>query len=215
MEKPVALGSSITLINLSSPDRNKPGSVGQAIPGCEVRIAEAGGVMAAYAKLGPLSLPWDADRPSIELKQFYVLAPWHGRGIAPVLMEWVLEEAGRRGASDMYLSVFTDNHRAQRFYARYGFEVVGRHHFMVGTHADEVLALGREVGIPGRYLQQALLEEIEETAHMHIGAVMVFEPPNCVIPERSMVTLPGVMLISIDSSRIFIGASVAISRLTA
>ncbi len=32
-----------------------------------------------------------------------------------------------------------------------------------GLSADEVLALGREVGIPGRYLQQALLEERTRT----------------------------------------------------
>jgi RimJ/RimL family protein N-acetyltransferase len=32
--------------------------------------------------------------------------------------------------------VFIDNHRARRFYARYGFEQVGTYDFMVGTHAD-------------------------------------------------------------------------------
>ena len=48
-----------------------------------------------------------------------------------------MAEARRRGARALYLSVFIDNHRAQRFYARYGFEAVGRYDFMVGTHADE------------------------------------------------------------------------------
>jgi ribosomal protein S18 acetylase RimI-like enzyme len=52
-------------------------------------------------------------------------------------MDWVLEEARRRGAEQLFLSVFTDNHRARRFYARYGFEPVGTYAFMVGTHADE------------------------------------------------------------------------------
>jgi RimJ/RimL family protein N-acetyltransferase len=41
----------------------------------------------------------------------------------------------------MFLSVFIDNHRARRFYARYGFEEVGRYDFMVGTHADHDLIL--------------------------------------------------------------------------
>ena len=45
--------------------------------------------------------------------------------------------ARRRGAGEIYLSVFVDNHRARRFYERYGFEPVGRYDFMVGTHADE------------------------------------------------------------------------------
>jgi ribosomal protein S18 acetylase RimI-like enzyme len=56
-------------------------------------------------------------------------------------MEWVLAEARRRGAAEMYLSVFTDNPRARRFYERYGFDYVGRYAFMVGTHADEDLIM--------------------------------------------------------------------------
>ena len=37
----------------------------------------------------------------------------------------------------MWLSVYVDNHRARRFYARNGFEDRGRYAFMVGAHADE------------------------------------------------------------------------------
>ncbi len=56
-------------------------------------------------------------------------------------MKWALEEAARRGARELILSVYVDNHRARRFYERYGFEAVGRYDFMVGTHADEDLIL--------------------------------------------------------------------------
>jgi RimJ/RimL family protein N-acetyltransferase len=41
------------------------------------------------------------------------------------------------GADNLYLSVFTENHRARRFYEKYGFEPEGTYAFMVGTHADE------------------------------------------------------------------------------
>ena len=102
-----------------------------------VRIVEADGAPVAYAKVGPPSLPFEPRGPSIELRQIYVLAPWQGRGISHDLMRWAIGEAKERGARDLYLSVFVDNHRARRFYERYGFTFVGTYAFMVGTHADE------------------------------------------------------------------------------
>ena len=106
-----------------------------------VRIGEAEGAAVAYAKLGPPSLPFEPRGRPIELRQFYVLKPWHGSGAARELMAWALAEAARRGAEEMYLSVFVDNHRARRFYESYGFERVGRYDFMVGTHADEDIVM--------------------------------------------------------------------------
>lgn len=102
-----------------------------------VRIVEADGQAVAYAKLGPPSLPFEVSAPSIELRQFYVLRPWQGTNIARELMDWVLAEARRRGAAELYLSVFVDNQRARRFYERYGFTFVAPYAFMVGNHADE------------------------------------------------------------------------------
>jgi GNAT superfamily N-acetyltransferase len=101
-----------------------------------VCLAEEDGRAAAYAKLAPPSLPFETQRRATELRQFYVLGPWQGRGISSELMAWAIAEARRRGAEELYLSVFVDNHRARRFYARYGFEQVGTYEFMVGTHAD-------------------------------------------------------------------------------
>ena len=106
-------------------------------PRFRVRIAEQNGEAVGFAKIGPPSLPFEVTGPTAELRQLYVLKPWQGGGVAPVLMDWVLAEARARGAEQIFLSVFIDNLRAQRFYARYGFEAVGAYAFMVGTHADE------------------------------------------------------------------------------
>ena len=106
-------------------------------PAFSVRLAEEGGEAAAYAKIGPPTLPFEPRGPSIELRQFYVLAPWQGSGVAQALMGWAIAEAKRRGADDLYLSVFVENHRARRFYERYGFTCVGPYTFVVGTHEDE------------------------------------------------------------------------------
>ncbi|MBX9881444.1 MAG: GNAT family N-acetyltransferase [Sphingomonas sp.] len=108
-----------------------------ADPAYAIRVAEAEGRPIAYAKLGPPSLPFTPQGHPIELRQLYVLKPWHGCGLAARLMEWTIAEARARGADELYLSVFTDNHRARRFYERYGFEFVRTYAFMVGSHADE------------------------------------------------------------------------------
>ncbi len=106
-----------------------------------VRLGESDGQAVAYAKLGPPTLPFEPGGKPIELRQFYILKPCHGVGAAAEMMQWVLDEARRRDADELYLSVFVDNHRARRFYERYGFEPVGRYDFMVGTHADEDIVM--------------------------------------------------------------------------
>jgi ribosomal protein S18 acetylase RimI-like enzyme len=106
-----------------------------------VRLVEEGDELAGFIKLGPLRLPVEAQGQAVELRQLYVLGPWQGSGAARALMDWGMAAARRRGADELYLSVFTGNHRARRFYARYGFEEVGPYAFMVGNQADEDLIM--------------------------------------------------------------------------
>lgn len=107
------------------------------------QVAEVRGEVVGYVKLGPVKLPVANAAGSIELSQFYILKQHHGAGIAPKLMDWLLAEARARAASAIFLSVFTENHRARRFYERYGFTYVGPYHFMVGNHADEDIIMKR------------------------------------------------------------------------
>jgi ribosomal protein S18 acetylase RimI-like enzyme len=106
-------------------------------PALAIRIAEEAGEAAGFAKIGPLSLPFETEAKAMELRQLYLLPPWKGRGVAQAMIEWALTEMRRRGVEEAYLSVYADNHRALRFYGRYGFEMVGSYHFMVGNHADD------------------------------------------------------------------------------
>jgi diamine N-acetyltransferase len=114
-------------------------------PAYTFRIAEVDGEPAGYIKLGPFKLPVEPQGPAILLDQLYVLKKHHGVGIAHGLMDWGLDEAPRQGAEEMYLTVFVDNHRARRFYDRYGFEAVGRYDFMVGSHADEDIIMRKRL----------------------------------------------------------------------
>ena len=114
-------------------------------PAFAFRIGEASGKPVGYVKLGPMKLPVETDRPAMLIDQFYVLKEHHGAGIAGTLMGWAFEEARRRGAEELYLTVFVENHRARRFYHRYGFEAVGRFDFMVGNHADEDIIMRKSL----------------------------------------------------------------------
>ena len=108
-----------------------------ANPELNILLVENEGRPVAYAKVAPRSLPYEPDGPAMELRQFYVLKPWQGAGIAPKLMDWVLAQADARGACEICLSVWSENERAKRFYARYGFTYVAPYKFMVGEQADE------------------------------------------------------------------------------
>ena len=106
-------------------------------PAYEFRIGEVNGEPVGYVKLGPMKLPIETNRPALVLDQLYILKEHHGVGIAHALMDWTVDRAKRRGAEELFLTVYVDNHRARRFYDRYGFEAVGRYDFMDGSHADE------------------------------------------------------------------------------
>jgi GNAT superfamily N-acetyltransferase len=114
-------------------------------PSYAFRLAEGGGAPFGYIKLGPISLPVEPVVPAIELKQLYLLKEWHGKGAADALMEWALGEAERRGARELYLSVYTENWRARRFYERFGFVFHAPYVFMVGDHPDEDMIMRREL----------------------------------------------------------------------
>lgn len=112
--------------------------VEMADPDFGFQVAEVDGQMVGYCKVGPLYMDVDTGgRRALELRQLYVRGTHQGSGIAARLMDWGLDELRRRGAEDAYLSVWSENERAKRFYARYGFVEVGRYAFMVGDHEDE------------------------------------------------------------------------------
>jgi GNAT superfamily N-acetyltransferase len=106
-------------------------------PTFAVRVAERNQRAVGLAKIGPVKLPVEEPHLSLELRQLYVLQAVRGSGVAAELIGWVIREARSRGAHNLYLSVFTENPRAQKFYTRLGFVDVGPVVFMVGNQADE------------------------------------------------------------------------------
>jgi ribosomal protein S18 acetylase RimI-like enzyme len=106
-----------------------------ANPDIRYRLALEDDVLVGYCMMGELDMNVD-DPNALELHRLYVDERLKGAGVAAALMDDCLAWARAKGAKAIYLSVWEENHRAQAFYRRYGFEHVGEHDFMVGAIAD-------------------------------------------------------------------------------
>ncbi|WP_374970166.1 GNAT family N-acetyltransferase [Terrabacter sp. BE26] len=109
-----------------------------ADPERHLLLAEGEGKALGYVMLVS-GEPGDADvrsairlRPTVELSKIYVLPEAHGTGAAALLMARGLDWAAGTGAAGVWLGVNQQNERAQRFYAKSGFERVGTKRFLVG-----------------------------------------------------------------------------------
>lgn len=69
-----------------------------------------------------------------------------GRGVGRSLLEDLLTEAKRRGAETVSLEVRSDNERAQRLYARYGFEPIGIRKGYYQPSNTDALTMTKEFG---------------------------------------------------------------------
>lgn len=74
-----------------------------------------------------------------EIWRFYISKSYIGRGVAKILMDQVMEDLQERQTSVIWLGVWENNLRAQKFYKKYGFQEVGYHDFVIGTAVDRDL----------------------------------------------------------------------------
>lgn len=102
------------------------------------RLAEAGGRLVGYCKIGlTCGFPEHARGNSVmELKQLYTDPNATGMGIGGALMDWAMGEFAARKADEVQISVYAYNDGAHRFYRRYGFDKVADITFRVGDHID-------------------------------------------------------------------------------
>ena len=109
-------------------------------------IAEIEGEPAGYAKIivGSIEEGVTAERP-IELNRLYSHQQFLGKGIGQALMDACFERAKADGHDVMWLGVWEFNPRAQRFYEKNGFRVVGSHVFQLGEDPQTDLLMQREI----------------------------------------------------------------------
>lgn len=120
-----------------------------ADPAATTLVAHSGDELAGYAifvrgEVHPLLAEGPAAvAPSqcAEVRKFYVDPRFHGSGIAQELMRRELEE--HADAAVIWLSASAANPRAQIFYGKFGFEVIGTQQYRVGNDLQDDLVMCR------------------------------------------------------------------------
>ncbi|MDB5496298.1 MAG: histone acetyltransferase [Phenylobacterium sp.] len=100
-------------------------------------LVEAGDEVVGFALAGPCTLPHAEVTPDCgELKRLYLLKPWQNGGLGARLFAETIAWLQAHGPRTVWIGVWSENHGAQRFYARHGFEKVGEYGFQVGDTVD-------------------------------------------------------------------------------
>lgn len=79
------------------------------------------------------------ERP-VELQRLYIALGAHGKGLGKALSLAADERAREQGFKTIWLGVWEENHKAQAFYRKMGYERIGEHVFDVGgdLQTDEI-----------------------------------------------------------------------------
>jgi GNAT superfamily N-acetyltransferase len=84
------------------------------------------------------------QRP-FEIARFYVDEAWHGRRVAAAMMAACVAAARARHADVLWLAAWEPALRAQAFYRRMGFEMVGTTRFLFGDVLEDDVLMARRL----------------------------------------------------------------------
>ncbi len=109
-------------------------------------IAEIDGEAAGYSKIviDYIEPGITAERP-LELNRLYSHQKHLGQGVGQALMDACFDRAIKENRDVMWLGVWEFNPRAQRFYEKNGFRVVGKHTFHLGSDPQTDLLMQKEL----------------------------------------------------------------------
>ena len=101
-------------------------------------IARIGETWAGYAKLHQGTPPACITRfPAIELARLYAMQAYLGCGIGSELIKTCINYAKREGFRSIWLGSWKENNRANAFYTKMQFDIVGTTSFVLGSETQE------------------------------------------------------------------------------
>lgn len=109
-------------------------------------IADVGTDPAGYVYSHPAATPQCvSDKTAIKLERLYLRKRYYGRAVGDALMQISIEESRFHGYHSVWLSSWELNDRANAFYKKWGFKVVGNQKFTVGSDIQSDFILRRSL----------------------------------------------------------------------
>lgn len=111
-------------------------------PNSEFYFAENNDEILGYLKLNFKDAQTEKlEENHFEIERIYVLKTFLGQKIGQILFDKAIEIGREKNLEYVWLGVWEENHRAIRFYEKNGFEIFGKHDFVLGKDVQTDLLM--------------------------------------------------------------------------
>ena len=112
----------------------------------EFYFAENNGEILGYLKLNFKDAQTEKlEENHFEIERIYVLKAFLGQKIGQILFDKAIEIGREKNLEYVWLGVWEENHRAIRFYEKNGFEIFGKHDFVLGEDVQTDLLMKMKI----------------------------------------------------------------------
>ena len=115
-------------------------------PNSEFYFAENNDEILGYLKLNFKDAQTEKlEENHFEIERIYVLKAFLGQKIGQILFDKAIEIGREKNLEYVWLGVWEENHRAIRFYGKNGFEIFGKHDFVLGKDVQTDLLMKMKI----------------------------------------------------------------------
>ncbi len=115
-------------------------------PNSEFYFAENNGEILGYLKLNFKDAQTEKLAENhFEIERIYVLKAFLGQKFGQILFDKAIEIGREKNLEYVWLGVWEENHRAIRFYGKNGFEIFGKHDFVLGEDVQTDLLMKMKI----------------------------------------------------------------------
>ena len=115
-------------------------------PNSEFYFAENNDEILGYLKLNFKDAQTEKLKENhFEIERIYVLKAFLGQKIGQILFDKAIEIGREKNLEYVWLGVWEENHRAIRFYGKNGFEIFGKHDFVLGEDVQTDLLMKMKI----------------------------------------------------------------------